>query len=186
MKQIVGEEETTYYFNSTFLHDFFSEFLEKNLLPSLLSENESVAADLNRKSNFGSRVENIVGSQFESKVLGNDEENVLVYFHSSWCLFCKITDIIVADVADKFHNDPTFRVFRMDGSKNEVHHPHVDINAFPKVYFFPAHRKRDVAFYFDGDRTTLALTDFVTGLLNPVEHGRESVEENPGSVDAEL
>lgn len=83
MKHIVGEEETTYYFNTTFLHDFFTDFLNHNLKPSLLSENESVVDELNRKSNYGA-VENIVGSQFESKVLGNSYENVLVYFHSTW------------------------------------------------------------------------------------------------------
>ncbi|RYH08489.1 hypothetical protein EON65_40800 [archaeon] len=83
MKQIIGEEEVTFYFNTTFLHDFFTEFLNHNLSPSLLSDNESVALELNRKSSFG-RVENIVGSQFESKVLGNAEEHALVYFHSTW------------------------------------------------------------------------------------------------------
>lgn len=75
----------------------------------------------------------------------------------------------MADVADKFKKDSRLKVFRIDGSKNEVHHPQVDVNAFPKVYFFPANRKREVAYYYDGDRTTFALNDFVVAHMNPTD-----------------
>ncbi|RYH08490.1 hypothetical protein EON65_40805 [archaeon] len=102
------------------------------------------------------------------------------------CVYCKITDIIVADVADKLRNDPSLKVFRIDGSKNEVHHPQVDINAFPKLYFFPAHHKREVAYYYDGDRTTFGLTDFVMAHMNPDDHVEENVEAGTGDVEAEL
>ncbi len=44
---------------------------------------------------------------------------------------------MIADIANRLKDDSSFKLYRIDGSKNEVVSKGVKIYAFPTIYFFP-------------------------------------------------
>jgi protein disulfide-isomerase A1 len=63
-------------------------------------------------------------------------------------------------VAYNYRLDPTVRIAKIDGSKNEVDTHSVRIKGFPTLYFFRAGDKQNPMEY-DGDRTKDAIIDFI-------------------------
>ncbi len=47
---------------------------------------------------------------------------------------------MIADIANRLKDDSSFKLYRIDGSKNEVVSKGVKIYAFPTIYFFPSGR----------------------------------------------
>jgi hypothetical protein len=47
---------------------------------------------------------------------------------------------IITDVGIQMKDDQSFKIYRIDGSKNEIAYKGVKVYAFPTIYLFPAHR----------------------------------------------
>ena len=69
-----------------------------------------------------------------------NEQDIIVYFHAPWCIHCKAIESVMTELATHYANDASFALYRIDGSKNEVHHEGVKVYAYPTIYFFPAQR----------------------------------------------
>lgn len=182
MKRVLDDDEQVFHYNSSILHSFFTDYLQNNLSPSLWSENASAVEEMNAKHQPSANVRNIVGSQFEE--IFHPEEIALVYFHAPWCIHCKVTEVIVGELADQIvTRDPSIKVYRMDGQKNEVDHPDVAIVGFPTIYYFHSNKK---AVLYEGERSLSALFKFVTSSANEVgvkgEQNEGEEAEGPGNT----
>jgi len=68
---------------------------------------------------------------------------------------------VVGELADRFKDDPSMQIVRIDGSKNDLVHPSVRIQGYPSMYFFQGTNTQNPIEY-DGDRTTTAIYDFIS------------------------
>jgi len=169
LKKIGDTEDSTFrrLFSVSDVEAFLSSFLGVggHLRPSILTEEVDSINIVQSNSNLPyTHVENIVAWHFEDKVVNTDAPtDILVYFHASWCGHCKSLEPVILDVAKHFHEsgDKHFKLFRIDGAKNEVSHPGLRVLGFPAIYLFPALDKNNPIEY-DGDRTVEALIDFIT------------------------
>jgi hypothetical protein len=76
----------------------------------------------------------------------------------------------MTELAIQLQDDPSFKIYRIDGARNEVLHVGVQVFAFPTIYFFPAGRYTTnlesqetvlLPLLYDGDRSVGDLLDFV-------------------------
>jgi thiol-disulfide isomerase/thioredoxin len=90
--------------------------------------------------------------------------NSLVYFHTPWCAHCKSIEPVILDVAKVYEGKDFnhFKVFRIDGAKNEISHPglRLRVNGFPTLYFFPGNDRYN-PIEFDGERTVESIVSFI-------------------------
>eukprot|EP00981_Chlorochromonas_danica_P006276 scaffold1348_cov184-Ochromonas_danica.AAC.3 len=155
----VEDEEEVFQFNSTHIQQFFNSYLINELPRALSSEKISVIAELNRKNPIP-QIVNIAGSQFNELVIDADDDNTLVFFHAPWCIHCKMTETMLAELVEDLPMLPPLKIFRIDGSRNEVFHPKIRVRGFPMVFLFPAHDKAN-PLYYDGERSAEALSAFI-------------------------
>lgn len=79
-------------------------------------------------------------------------------------------DTVIADLADHVADNPSVKVYRIDGSRNEVFHRDILVQGFPSVYVFKSHDRAHAHFY-DGERSLAGILEFLQRLelgSNPI------------------
>jgi protein disulfide-isomerase-like protein len=152
------DDSGAFMFSMADLDAFLADFQAALLPRSILSETPEDVAALNAGP-ADPDIEHIIAHTFPEKVQ-RPEQDVLVFFYAAWCGHCKSIEPIVAHTAKFYAADASFKLYKIDGSKNEVSHPKVRVRGFPTIYLFPRHDKANPV-EFDGERTIEALLDFV-------------------------
>ena len=97
-------------------------------------------------------------------------EDVFLYIHAPWCYHCKSLEPILNDVAQAFQSQAVqsthqasfshLKIFRIDGSVNEISHPNLSIKGYPMLFYFKQGMK-DFPFYFSGDKNPEGIIKFL-------------------------
>jgi len=131
------------------MKSFVSDFLEGKVKPHLLSEDLPEDWDKNP-------VKVLVSTNFD-EVAFDKTKNVLVEFYAPWCGHCKQLAPIYDELGEKFKNDDSVVIAKMDSTLNELEH--TKIQSFPTIKLFKK-GSNDVVEY-SGERTLAGLSKFL-------------------------
>ncbi|XP_061412900.1 protein disulfide-isomerase-like [Lethenteron reissneri] len=158
---------------------FCRSFLNGALKAHLMSED--IPEDWDKNS-----VKVLVGKNFE-QIAFDESKNVFVEFYAPWCGHCKQLVPIWDELGDKFKEDDSVVIAKMDSTANEV--DGIKVHSFPTLKFFPAAAGRKVVDY-NGERTLDAFVKFLEsggegGAGEDELEDLEEVEDDSDDVEAE-
>jgi len=128
---------------------FVDDFLEGKLKQHLLSQDVPEDWDKNP-------VKTLVASNFD-EVVFDKEKNVLVEFYAPWCGHCKQLAPIYDKLGEKFLEDSSVVIAKMDATVNELEH--TKINSFPTIKLYKKGDNKVVE--YSGERTLDGLSRFL-------------------------
>lgn len=107
----------------------------------------------------------------------NTEWDSLLYIHAPWCGHCKSIEPVISAVAKLHEKDNSvFRVYRVDGTRNDINHPAIRVKGFPVIYFFKGSDLMNPIEY-DGERTVQAIESFVNTFRRTQQSTNSAEEE---------
>jgi protein disulfide-isomerase A1 len=128
-----------------FVNDFLDGKLKQHLLSQELPEDWDKAP-----------VKVLVATNFDEVAL-DAEKNVLVEFYAPWCGHCKQLAPIYDQLAEKFAEDKTIVVAKIDSTVNELEH--TKINSFPTIKLYKKGDNKVIE--YSGERTLEGLSKFL-------------------------
>jgi len=135
--------------DATAMRAFVEEFLAGKLKQHLLSQ--ELPEDWDKTP-----VKVLVASNFD-EVAMDAEKDVLVEFYAPWCGHCKQLAPIYDKLGEKFKDDSSIVIAKMDSTVNELEH--TKINSFPTIKLF---KKGDnTVIEYSGERTLDGLSKFL-------------------------
>lgn len=140
---------------------------------------EEIPEDWNSKP-----VNVLVGKNFK-EVAFDSNKKVFVEFYAPWCGHCKSLAPTWDKLGEKFSDDDSVVIAKMDSTANEVEE--FEIQGFPTLKFFPSGSDKVVD--YNGDRTLEAMAEFVASNGEKVsEDADEEFDEEmvPEDEDDEL
>ncbi|XP_062401384.1 protein disulfide-isomerase [Sardina pilchardus] len=129
---------------------FCTAFADGKLKPHLMSQDIPEDWDKNP-------VKTLVGKNFE-EVVFDPTKNVFIEFYAPWCGHCKQLAPIWDQLGEKYKDDKSIIVAKMDSTANEIEA--VKVHSFPTLKFFPAGDEHKVIDY-NGERTLDGFTKFL-------------------------
>ncbi|XP_014665686.1 PREDICTED: protein disulfide-isomerase 2-like [Priapulus caudatus] len=130
------------------VRDFIQSYLDGNLKPHLMSQEQPEDWDTNE-------VKVLVASHFD--VARDQTKNVFVEFYAPWCGHCKQLAPIWDELGEKYKDDDSIVIAKMDSTVNEIED--VKIHSFPTLKYFPA--GSDKVIDYNGERTLDAFVKFL-------------------------
>ena len=86
--------------------------------------------------------------------------SIIFQFYAPWCGQCKKLEPIYEQLAQKYADDPSVVIAKLDATQNDV--DGIEIRSYPSIYFFPANKKRvKGAKKFEGARDLDSLYKYV-------------------------
>ncbi|CAM9645545.1 unnamed protein product [Pylaiella littoralis] len=131
---------------------FAEKFFKKELTPTLKSEEPS-DEDLDQP------VKVLKGKSFSKLVLEN-EKDVLVEFYAPWCGHCKALSPKYDELATQLAGVDSVMIAKMDSTENEIDVEGVSVSGFPTLFFFPG-KSKGTPIPYQGARETAALKEFI-------------------------
>lgn len=135
--------------SAEYIKEFVGKFMDGKLKQHLLSQD--LPEDWDKTS-----VKTLVSSNFDTVVF-DTEKNVLVEFYAPWCGHCKQLAPIFDQLGDKFANDDSILVAKMDATINELEH--TKITSFPTLKLYSKGDNKVVE--YNGERTLEGMTKFL-------------------------
>jgi len=128
-------------------------------------------------------VKTLVNTNFDD-VAFDKTKDVLVEFYAPWCGHCKQLVPIYEQLGDKFKDNPSIVIAKMDATANELEH--TKINSFPTLKLFKKETNEVVD--YNGERTLEGLTQFLESGgefgAAPKEEEIDEEEETEDKADA--
>uniref|UniRef100_A0A0P4WI78 Protein disulfide-isomerase n=1 Tax=Scylla olivacea TaxID=85551 RepID=A0A0P4WI78_SCYOL len=167
----------TYDLSESGLTNFVQQFLDGKLKQHLLSQD--LPEDWDKEP-----VQVLVASNFD-EVAFNKDKDVLVEFYAPWCGHCKQLAPIYDQLGEKFKDDDTVVIAKMDATVNELEH--TKIQSFPTLKLYKKGTNEVVE--YNGERTLEGLSKFletggVYGQAAPEDMEDEEEEDEEGDVPA--
>lgn len=129
----------------TFVQDFLDNKLKQHLLSQEAPEDWNTTP-----------VWTLVASNFDS-VAFDKEKDVLVEFYAPWCGHCKQLAPIFDQLGEKFKDNESIVVAKIDATANELEH--TKITSFPTLKFYKKGDNEVVT--YNGERTLEGFTKFL-------------------------
>lgn len=132
MRLIKLEEEMTKFkpeakdISEDSVRSFVSGVLEGKIKQHLLSQ--ELPEDWDKTP-----VKTLVSTNFDNVALDKSKD-VLVEFYAPWCGHCKQLAPIYDELGEKYKNNPSIIIAKMDATANELEH--TKINSFPTIKLF--------------------------------------------------
>lgn len=131
------------------IQTFVQSFLDGKLKQHLLSQD--LPEDWDKTS-----VLTLVASNFD-EIVFNKDKDVLVEFYAPWCGHCKQLAPIFDQLGDKFKDNESIVVAKIDATANELEH--TKITSFPTLKYYK--RGDNSVVDYSGERTLEALSKFL-------------------------
>jgi len=154
------------------MKSFVSEFIEGKVKAHLLSEDLPEDWDKNP-------VKVLVSTNFD-EVAFDKTKDVLVEFYAPWCGHCKQLAPIYDELAEKFKDNESILIAKMDSTLNELEH--TKIQSFPTIKLFKKD-SNDVVEY-SGERTLAGMSKFLESGGTYGQSADEEEEEEEVDVPA--
>jgi protein disulfide-isomerase A1 len=126
-------------------YEFQGEINEKNLLEFVQKWEKKEISPFYRSEPIPDPDDNegdifiVVGKSFKKEVLDNDKD-VVVYFYSPWCKYCKAFYPDYENLARKLKaKNPKLLFTKMDATENDIEY--YPINRYPTIKFYPGNAK---------------------------------------------
>ncbi|KAJ1973652.1 protein disulfide-isomerase precursor [Dimargaris verticillata] len=136
-----------------YVGEFFADYLAGKVEPSVKSEAVP-------ESNDGP-VKVVVANQFSELVM-DKQKDVLIEFYAPWCGHCKKLAPIYEELGEKYTNDPTVVIAKMDATTNDIPVGGEDfkVTGFPTIKLV----KRDTneVVTYEGNRSLESFEDFLS------------------------
>ncbi|KAL0480241.1 disulfide-isomerase [Acrasis kona] len=139
----------TFVINSQQVKTFCEEILSGHIQPTLRSQ--PVPAQ-----NPNSTVVELVGSTFDSAVMKDTQNDILVYFYAKWCKHCKAFSPRYDYLASLLKNVDNLIVAKIDGSQNDIP---FDIEGYPLFALFTTNKAEPTV--YEGKRSIKAMIQFI-------------------------
>ncbi|KAK2714493.1 protein disulfide-isomerase-like [Artemia franciscana] len=174
MRLIKLEEDMTKYkpenpeLTAENMKSFVQAFLDNKLVPYLLSE--EIPEDWDSKP-----VKVLVAKNFHAVVL-DDTKDVLVEFYAPWCGHCKQLTPIYEKLAEKYKDNQSIVIAKMDATVNELED--IKIQSLPAIKLYKKGDNKVVE--YNGERTLEGMSKFIetggaSGQAAPDEEEEEEV-----------
>ncbi|XP_022246039.1 protein disulfide-isomerase 2-like isoform X2 [Limulus polyphemus] len=144
------------------IRSFVQDVLDGKLKEHLLSQD--VPEDWDKHA-----VKVLVSKNFESVVFDKSKD-VLVEFYAPWCGHCQELVPIYKELGEKYKENDTIVIAKMDSTLNELEH--TKINSFPTIKLFK--KWTNEAVEYNGERTLDGMTKF---LETNGEYGKAAPDE---------
>jgi len=154
------------------MKSFVSEFIEGKVKAHLLSEDLPEDWDKNP-------VKVLVSTNFD-EVAFDKTKDVLVEFYAPWCGHCKQLAPIYDELAEKFKDNESILIAKMDSTLNELEN--TKIQSFPTIKLFKKD-SNDVVEY-SGERTLAGMSKFLESGGTYGQSADEEEEEEEVDVPA--
>jgi protein disulfide-isomerase A1 len=155
MRLIHLEEDMTKYkpssdeLSADAMRSFVQDFVEGKVKPHLLSEDLPEDWDKNP-------VKVLVSTNFDS-VAFDKSKDVLVEFYAPWCGHCKQLAPIYDQLGEKYKDNESIVVAKMDSTVNELEH--TKIQSFPTIKLYKKGDNKVVE--YNGERTLAGMSKFL-------------------------
>ena len=144
--------ENTKELRASHIVDFIRSYLSGELKPYYRSE--PTPTDCEKEA-----VRVLTGENFD-RVVRESGKHVLVDFYASWCGYCKKLEPIWKELAEKYKDNSSVIIAKIDAIANEL--PEMDVHAFPAIKLFPAGGATDMkGIDYNGPRTVEGLSKFI-------------------------
>jgi len=168
----------SYDLSETGLTSFVQSFLDGKLKQHLLSQD--LPEDWDKEP-----VKILVSSNFD-EVVFDKTKDVLVEFYAPWCGHCKQLSPIYDQLGEKFSDNESILIGKMDATVNELEH--TKIQSFPTLKLYKKETNEVVE--YNGERTLAGMskfleTDGVYGQAPPDDDDDDDYDEDDEEVDEE-
>lgn len=105
----------------------------------------------------------LLTSYVVAELVQNQDKDVLVFFHASWCGYCQKFSPIYDELGEKFHSSENIVIAKIDAIENDIDDimEGVVVESFPTLYYVSGPKNEKTAVLYEGSRDLKDLIEYV-------------------------